>query len=211
MNIFLASVLTGGEWSASHPWSFIPREKRSWYPLYRRLRWASEVVRKTWMRENSSPYRDFNFNPSVAQPVTSHYTDCPPYTLFCVTNLKICTLDNGCCIKWWICSRSLFNVHGFWGILSFPQKLYMQVTLWIPSIINPCRPVWGMTLHSFCNVLILKALKTIFDMLLIVHLNQCRNLLLNGHGWRASFIFWHLHIQGIKLTGENTGLAPWPG
>jgi hypothetical protein len=47
---------------------------------------------------------------------------------------------------------------------------------------NPCRAVWGMTLHSFCKVVILKAVKTIFDMLVIVHLKQCRNLILNGQG-----------------------------
>jgi hypothetical protein len=28
-----------------------------------------------WRRENSSPYRDSNFNPMVVQPVASHYTD----------------------------------------------------------------------------------------------------------------------------------------
>jgi hypothetical protein len=29
----------------------------------------------TWRRENSSPYRDSNSDPSVVQPVTSRYTD----------------------------------------------------------------------------------------------------------------------------------------
>jgi hypothetical protein len=47
-------------------------------------------------------------------------------------------------------------------------------------IINSSRALWGMTLHSFCNVVTLKAVQTIFDTLLIVHLNQCRNLLLIG-------------------------------
>jgi len=30
-------VLDGGEWSASHPSSFTPREKIPWYPIDRRL------------------------------------------------------------------------------------------------------------------------------------------------------------------------------
>jgi hypothetical protein len=47
-------------------------------------------------------------------------------------------------------------------------------------IINCSKALCGMTLHSFCNVVILKSGQTIFDMLLIVHLNQCRNLLLIG-------------------------------
>jgi hypothetical protein len=71
--------------------------------------------------------------------------------------------------------------------------------------------VWGTTKHSFCNTLILNAFKIIFDMLFIVHQNQCRNLLLNGQECGESFIFWQLLLQEEKESGENTGLAPRPG
>jgi hypothetical protein len=59
-----------------------------------------------------------------------------------------------------------------------PPKI-IHASDFVNAIINPCRAVWGTTLHNFCNEMILKAVKTIFDMLLIAHLNQCRNLLLN--------------------------------
>jgi hypothetical protein len=38
--------------------------------------WDTELVWTTWKRENSLPYRDSNFDPSVVQPVASRYTDC---------------------------------------------------------------------------------------------------------------------------------------
>jgi hypothetical protein len=37
--------------------------------------WAPEPVWTTWKRESSCPYRDSNSDPSVVQPVVSHYTD----------------------------------------------------------------------------------------------------------------------------------------
>jgi hypothetical protein len=37
MHIFLTSALVGGDWSASVPGHFTPRERASPYPLYRRL------------------------------------------------------------------------------------------------------------------------------------------------------------------------------
>jgi hypothetical protein len=60
-----------------------------------------------------------------------------------------------------------------------PPKI-IHASDFMNAIINSCRAVWDMTLHSFCNVVVLKAVKSIFDMVLIVHVNQCRNLLLNG-------------------------------
>jgi hypothetical protein len=36
---------------------------------------TSELVWKIWRGENSWPYRDSNFEPSVVQPVASRYTD----------------------------------------------------------------------------------------------------------------------------------------
>jgi hypothetical protein len=57
---------------------------------------------------------------------------------------------------------------------------FIHTSDFVNAIIDPCTAVWGMALHSFCNVVILKAVKTLFDMLLIVHLNQCENLVLNS-------------------------------
>jgi hypothetical protein len=60
-----------------------------------------------------------------------------------------------------------------------PPKI-IHASDFVNAFINPCRAVCGMTLHSFCNVMIVKAVKTIFDMLMIVHVNQCRNRLFIG-------------------------------
>jgi hypothetical protein len=60
-----------------------------------------------------------------------------------------------------------------------PPK-FIHAVDFVNAIINPSRAVWGMTLYGFCSVVILKAFKTAFDMSLIVRLNQCRNLPLNG-------------------------------
>jgi hypothetical protein len=57
---------------------------------------------------------------------------------------------------------------------------FIHTVVFVNTIINPSTVVWSMTLHSFCDVVIIKAVKTICDMFLIVQLNQCRNLLLNG-------------------------------
>jgi hypothetical protein len=54
-----------------------------------------------------------------------------------------------------------------------PPKI-IHASDFVNAIINPCRAV-----HNFCDVVTLKIVKTIFDMLLFGHLNQCRNLLLN--------------------------------
>jgi hypothetical protein len=37
--------------------------------------WIPEPVSTKWINENSYPYRDSNFDPSVVQPVASRYTD----------------------------------------------------------------------------------------------------------------------------------------
>jgi hypothetical protein len=37
--------------------------------------WTAEPVWTIWRGENSLPYRDSNSDPSVVQPVASHYTD----------------------------------------------------------------------------------------------------------------------------------------
>jgi hypothetical protein len=47
------------------PRPLYPRGKSSRYPL--------DIT--IWSRENSSPYRDSNYDPSVVQPVASRYTD----------------------------------------------------------------------------------------------------------------------------------------
>jgi hypothetical protein len=45
-------------------------------PIRQEAGWASEPVWTTGKGENSWPYRDSNFDPSVVQPVASRYTDC---------------------------------------------------------------------------------------------------------------------------------------
>jgi hypothetical protein len=60
-----------------------------------------------------------------------------------------------------------------------PPKI-IHASDFVHDIINPCTAVWGMILHSLCNVVVLKSVKEIYNMLLIVHQNQGRNLLLNG-------------------------------
>jgi hypothetical protein len=68
IHIFLTSALVGGEWSASRPGRFTP--STHW-----EAGWAPEPVWKTWRRKNSWPYRDWNSDLSVVQPVASRYTD----------------------------------------------------------------------------------------------------------------------------------------
>jgi hypothetical protein len=51
LHTLVTLTLDSGEWSASHPGHFTPREKSSWYPLYRK-----QVVRK----KIPSPYWDLN-------------------------------------------------------------------------------------------------------------------------------------------------------
>jgi hypothetical protein len=43
---------------------------------------APEPVWTTWRREYSWPYRDWNSDPSVIQPVASRYTDYATYVQF---------------------------------------------------------------------------------------------------------------------------------
>jgi hypothetical protein len=74
IHIFLISALAGGEWSASPPGRFTPRESdpgTHWIGG-----WVTpEPVWTTWRRENSWPHQDSNSDPSVFQPVASSYTD----------------------------------------------------------------------------------------------------------------------------------------
>jgi hypothetical protein len=62
-----------------------------------------------------------------------------------------------------------------------PPKI-IHASDFVNATINPCRALWGITLHNFCNVMTLKAVKSVFDMLLIGRLNQCKKILLNGQG-----------------------------
>jgi hypothetical protein len=43
-------------------------------PIGQTAGWVPEPVWKTWRREKSCPYRDSKSDPSVVQPVASHYT-----------------------------------------------------------------------------------------------------------------------------------------
>jgi hypothetical protein len=56
-----------------HVTAALARWKSSRYPLNRRLS-APELVWTVWRRENFWPHRDSNTDPSVVQPLASHYT-----------------------------------------------------------------------------------------------------------------------------------------
>jgi hypothetical protein len=59
IHIFFTSALAGGDWSASHPGRFTPRET---------------VPGKHWIRGWVDPR--VGLDPLVVQPVTSRYNDC---------------------------------------------------------------------------------------------------------------------------------------
>jgi hypothetical protein len=67
---------TSWRWVVSFtPLLLYPQGKNPWHQLDRRLGWAPEPVWTTWRGENSWPYQDSKSNPSVIQPLASHYTD----------------------------------------------------------------------------------------------------------------------------------------
>jgi hypothetical protein len=57
-----------------HALAVLPLGKSVLYPLDRRL--GGPQSRSRRRGEDSRPYRDSNFDPSVVQPVASRYTDC---------------------------------------------------------------------------------------------------------------------------------------
>jgi hypothetical protein len=59
-----------------HAPATLPPGKEPLVPIGQEAGWAPEPVWTTWRRENSWPYRDSNSDPSVVQPICSHYTDC---------------------------------------------------------------------------------------------------------------------------------------
>jgi len=67
---FLTTALEGGEGSASRPCRSLPPEKKTWYPLYRRL--GGPQGRSGQVRKISLPP---GFGPRTVQPVASRYTD----------------------------------------------------------------------------------------------------------------------------------------
>jgi hypothetical protein len=72
--VFLTSVLAGGEWSASRPGLFTPRERTpgtNWIGGWVGPRAGLDDVEK----RNFLPLRDSNSDPSVVQLVASRYTD----------------------------------------------------------------------------------------------------------------------------------------
>jgi hypothetical protein len=52
----------------------LPPEKEPPVPIGLGAGWTLEPVWTMWRREISIPYRDTDFDPSVVQPVASHYT-----------------------------------------------------------------------------------------------------------------------------------------
>jgi hypothetical protein len=89
IHVFLTSALVGGEWPASRPGRFTPRERApgtccigGWVGP----RTGLDSVQK----ENSCPYQDSNSDPSVIQHVASHYPGslCKMYTVL-VGNPKL--------------------------------------------------------------------------------------------------------------------------
>jgi hypothetical protein len=73
-HVFLTSAQVGGEWSASRPGRFSPKERAPgthWIGG-----WAGPRDGLDDGREKSWPYRDSNSDPSVVQSVANRYTDC---------------------------------------------------------------------------------------------------------------------------------------
>jgi hypothetical protein len=74
IHIFLTSALAGGEWSASRPGRFTPRERAHsthWIGGWVDSRAGLDDVEK----RKVLLYRYSNSDPSVVQPVASRYTD----------------------------------------------------------------------------------------------------------------------------------------
>jgi hypothetical protein len=69
INVFLTLALVAGEWPASHTWPITP------VPTRLEAQWASEQVWMTWRGEKYCLYQDSNSDPSVDQPIASHYID----------------------------------------------------------------------------------------------------------------------------------------
>jgi hypothetical protein len=69
MHVFLASVLVGGEWSASRPGRFTPR-----YPLDRRLGGPHNLSGRHGKEKILDP-TGTRTPTSVVQPLVSRYTD----------------------------------------------------------------------------------------------------------------------------------------
>jgi hypothetical protein len=71
----LTSALDGGEWSASRPGRFTPRERAPgnyWIGGWAGPRAVLDAVAK---RKIPSPRRESNPRPPIVQPVDQHYTD----------------------------------------------------------------------------------------------------------------------------------------
>jgi hypothetical protein len=74
IHIFLTLALTGGEWSASGPCRFTPRERAPcthWIGGWVDPRAGLDDVEK----RNPWPYQDLNSDPLIVQPVVSRDTD----------------------------------------------------------------------------------------------------------------------------------------
>jgi hypothetical protein len=69
---YLTSALNGCEWSASRPCRFIPREKRRWYPLDRRLGGLQSRSGRGGEEKNSQTVP--GLKPPIIQPVAQRYT-----------------------------------------------------------------------------------------------------------------------------------------
>jgi hypothetical protein len=72
----LTSALDGGEWSASWPGRFTPRERdpdSHWIGGWMGHRTGMDTVSK---RKIPSPCRDLNPDHPIVQPIVSRYTDC---------------------------------------------------------------------------------------------------------------------------------------
>jgi hypothetical protein len=74
---FLISVLVGSEWSASRPRQLYPP-----VPIGYEDGWALQPVWTICKSQHAWPYRDSNSDPTVVQPVASHFTDCTTAALW---------------------------------------------------------------------------------------------------------------------------------
>jgi hypothetical protein len=75
LHTFLTSALDGGEWSASRPGRFTPRERPPDTHWIRGWVGPSAVLDAVVKRKIPSPRRESNPRTPIVQPVAQRYTD----------------------------------------------------------------------------------------------------------------------------------------
>jgi hypothetical protein len=78
---YFTSVLDRGEWSASRPSRFTPRERAPWYPLEGRFGGPQSLFGRHGGEKNSQPL--LGLKPPIIKPIGHCYTTELSWPLFC--------------------------------------------------------------------------------------------------------------------------------